>query len=216
MEAKRMEVPKSVGISKDALNALPLRSYEGRVRVVRTDSEASDAVAALRRDRVLGFDTETRPSFRRGESHPPALVQLASRNQAAVFQLRFLTLPGPLGDLLGDPSVIKAGIALTRDVKELQSHFALDAAGFMEIETMAKGLGIANGGLRGLAGLLLGFRISKAARTSNWAADVLTPQQVAYAATDAWIGREVYLKLERMSKKVGAPLPPALSFLAEF
>ena len=94
-----------------------------------------------------------------------------------------------------------------RDVRDLQTLRPLTPGGFVELEVLAQSLGIKNQGLRGLAALLLGFRMSKAARTSNWSSVNLTPQQVAYAATDAWAGREIYLKLLRAARSKGLPIP---------
>jgi ribonuclease D len=197
----------AAAITPEEINALPLKSYEGPVHVVRSREELEKALAALRRQRVLGFDIETRPSFRKGVVYPPALVQLAGEHAAYIFQLALLPSLDGLFALLENPSIVKAGVAPGRDVRDLRTLRPLTPGGFVELESLAQSLGIRNQGLRGLAALLLGFRMSKAVRTSNWSSVHLTPQQVAYAATDAWAGREIYLKLQRAARSKGVAIP---------
>lgn len=194
-------------ITSEEINALPLKSYGGPVHVIRTREQSDKALGALGRQKVLGFDIETRPSFRKGVVYPPALVQLASEHAAYIFQLALLPSLDGLYALLEDPAIVKAGVAPARDVRDLQTLQPLTPGGFVELEVLAQSLGIKNQGLRGLAALLLGFRMSKAARTSNWSAVNLTPQQVAYAATDAWAGRKIYLRLYREAKNRNLPIP---------
>jgi len=202
-------------ISKDAINSLPLRSYAGPVEVVRTEAQLAAALHALRGESPLGFDTETRPAFRRGESYSPSLLQIASSREVFLFQLKPLGRAAGLRALLGDPSVLKAGVAVTYDVLKLREILPFEPAGFLEIETLARAMSIRNGGLRSLAALLLGFRISKAAQTSRWDSDRLTPTQVAYAATDAWASREVFLKLAELNALAGNPPPQPILFVPD-
>ncbi len=145
----------------------------------------------------LGFDTETRPAYKKGESYLPSLLQLASDDEVFIFQLKHLGLAKPLCEILADSTIIKAGVSLDYDIRELKKLSHFKAAGFMDLGNLAKKAGIKNHGLRGLAAVFLGERISKGMRTSNWAKDVLTPQQVQYAATDAWVGRRLYLAQEK-------------------
>lgn len=183
-------------MSDEEINSLPSRSYEGEVKVVRDLSALREAVTSLRREEILGFDTETRPSFWKGRKYPPALLQLAGKDAVFIFQIKQTGLPEELCALLSDPNIIKAGVALKQDVKELRHLTPFTPAGFFDLGEYAKKLGLKNHGLRGLAGVLLGFRIPKGGtRTSNWATESLSPAQIRYAATDAWVGRELYLKL---------------------
>lgn len=182
-------------MSKEEINTRPIRKWEGAVHLIRTPAELGRAVHALADEAVLGFDTETRPAYHKGESYPPSLLQLAGETAVYLFQLNRLGLPGPLRRILADPGVVKAGVALAYDLKELRRLSAFKPAGFVDLGGLAKEEGIQNHGLRGLAAVLLGFRIAKGAQTSNWARDALTPTQIQYAATDAWVGRELYLKL---------------------
>lgn len=183
-------------LDKDAVLALPIRSYDGPVHFVDFDEAETDACAILRREPIVGFDTETKPCFERGGCNPTALIQLAGAAGVWLFSLQRLRDKGPLAALFEDPAVLKAGVALGDDVKKLQEIFPFEAAGFTDLAAMARSLGFKAAGLRNLAGNFLGFRISKGAKTTNWERWPLSPAQVRYAATDAWVSREVFLKLQ--------------------
>ena len=185
-------------ISKAEISALPRRSYTGHIHVVDSDAKMHAAVQALSGEEVLGFDTETRPAFKAGESYPPALVQLAASGSVYIFQLRYITSYGPLAGILADKHVLKAGIAVRDDIIKLGTVSAFKPSGFIELAEMSSRLGIKNAGLRGLAALLFGFKISKHAKISRWDTPKLTQEQIVYAATDAWICREIYFELKAM------------------
>jgi len=182
-------------MEKEEINACPMAQWNGPVSVVQTQAELAVAMTKLAGQFLLGFDTETRPAYTVGESYPPSLLQLAGETEVFLFQLKPLGLAQPLRDLLADPAVIKAGVSLDYDIRELKKLTDFQAAGFVDLGDLAKKSGIKNHGLRGLAAVLLGFRISKGAQTSNWANAVLAPHQIQYAATDAWVGRQLYLTL---------------------
>ena len=184
--------------SKEEINDLPIRRYEGPVEVIRTQEELDKAMERLRGQAVLGFDTESRPSFRKGKYYPPSLVQLATADRVYIIQLTWLPLNDTLAGLLGAPDVLKVGAAIHDDVKELQKLHDFTPDGIVDLGDMAKDLGLETRGLRSLAANILGVRISKAARCSNWAGKKLQNQQIVYAATDAWIGRELYFKLKEL------------------
>ena len=197
--------PREVDVSSDAawprmtreqINAHPIRKYQGRIHLIRTSEEIEPAVQQLEKEAVLGFDTETRPTFRVGQSYPPAVLQLAGEHAAYIFQLQHCRLSEALCRLLANPRIVKAGVAWNRDVQELRKLASFTPAGFVDVGELAQQAGCPNPGLRGLAPLLLGFRVSKHAQTSNWAKATLTPAQIEYAATDAWVGRELYQKLQ--------------------
>lgn len=189
-------------MSKDEINSCPIKRWTGPVHVVQTSEEASEAAEKLAGQEVLGFDTETRPAYIKGERYLPSLMQLASETEVFLFQLKHLGLVKPLCDILADPAIIKTGVGLNYDIRELKKLSRFKAAGFVDLGNLARQVNIKNHGLRGLAAVLLEFRISKGAQTSNWAKDVLTPQQIQYAATDAWVGRKLHqaLKQEIMNK----------------
>ncbi len=185
-------------MTKEQINAHPMRRYQGPIHVIRRPEQIEQAVRQLEEEKVLGFDTETRPTFRVGQSYPPAVLQLVGEQAAYIFQLRHCRLSPPLLGLLANPEIVKAGVALDRDVQELNKLASFTPAGFVDVGELAKQAGCMHHGLRGLATLLLGFRVSKSSQTSNWANGTLTPAQIEYAATDAWVGRELYHKLQRL------------------
>ena len=173
---------------------LPVVRYRGPIRAVATEEDLHRAVQEIRAERVVGFDTESRPSFRKGKSHAPSLVQIATSRAAHLFQLARVDCSRALADVLGNPRIIKAGVALTRDLAELQKLFPFTPANVVDLSDIAKRRGMKQTGLRNLAGLFLGGRITKGPRTSNWARQNLSPNQQRYAATDAWACRELYLR----------------------
>ena len=182
-------------LSKEAINELPMLAYEGEVLLVQTEGELSRALNSLRGETLLGFDTESRPSFKKGKVYPTSRVQLASSKLVVLIRLNHVGFTEPLAALLADPGVVKAGVAIRDDMRSLQKLHDFTPAGLADLADMAKKRGIKAQGLRTLAAHLMGGRISKAAQCSNWAKKTLTPQQVRYAATDAWIGRELYLRM---------------------
>ena len=185
---------------KDEINDCPMERWTGPVNVVQTKDELAAAMHKLAGHTLLGFDTETRAAYTKGESYPPSLLQLANDDEVFLFQFKHLGLAKPLREILADSAIIKAGVSLDYDICELKKISRFKAAGFVDLGDLAKKAGIKNHGLRGLAAVLLGFRISKGAQTSNWARDVLTQKQIQYAATDAWVGRKLYLALEHMDQ----------------
>ncbi|MEJ2367592.1 MAG: 3'-5' exonuclease domain-containing protein 2 [Acidobacteriota bacterium] len=194
-----MEENERQELTPQEINQLPLRAYEGPVHLVKDSETLARATADLELETVLGFDTETRPSFRKGESHLPALVQLATHAAVYLFQIKRIRDRSPLARILSRSLTIKTGVGMDFDVKQLREVFPFEPQGFVDLVTLSEPLGIKAAGLRNLAANLLGFRISKARKISNWARRDLTPAQITYAATDAWISRELYLKLKAMS-----------------
>jgi ribonuclease D len=189
--------PEKKHITKAEINELPMQAYEGTIHLFNTEVEADAAAAKLLKESLLGFDTETRPAFRKGESYDPSLLQLATENDVYLFQIQQCGLTPNLIKVLSSPDIIKAGVALERDVSELQAMEPFDAAGFVELAQPAKEAQIKNLGLRGLTAILFGFRISKKEQVSNWARKELTESQQTYAATDAWLGRKIYLAFQK-------------------
>ena len=185
-------------ISPDDVNALPIRRYEGEVRLVATREDLERATADFAAERVVGFDTETRPSFRVGESYPPALAQAATARAVWLFPLLRLDCAGVLGRLLSAKTTVKAGVGLGEDLRQLRKSFAFEPHAIADIGAVARRHRLEKSGVRPLAAMFLGFRIPKGAKTTNWAVQRLSPQQIAYAATDAWACRELYLKFEAL------------------
>ncbi len=180
-------------LNSEEINALPQLKYDGPVELLKTEQAASAAVKELAAETLLGFDTETRAAFRKGESYNPSLLQLCSSSKVYIFQLRGTGLCADMRRLLANPEIIKAGVAVKRDIQELQQLNSFKAAGFVDLGETARKAGMHHHGLRGLVALLLRGRLSKQAQRSNWARRELSPYQVAYAATDAWVSRKLYL-----------------------
>jgi ribonuclease D len=185
-------------LSKTEINSLPLRYYNGAIRIIQTAEQAKDACAILIKEKVLGFDTETRPAFKKGQSYLPSLLQLAGTKVVYLFQLSQCGLTDSIIILLSNVNIIKSGVAINQDLTELQQILNFEPAGFVDLGDIARSKGLPHHGLRGLAAYLLKFRISKSGRTSNWSVNQLTKKQIKYAATDAWVGRELYLKYKQI------------------
>ncbi len=184
-------------ITPESINALDIRRYEGEVLIVASHADVARAAEDLAAERVVGFDTETRPSFRVGESHPPALAQIATARAVYLFQLQRIDHSALLARLLGSDTV-KAGVGVADDLRQLRQVFHFEPRGFVDLGIVARRHGLEKTGVRTLAALFLGCRIPKGTKTSNWAHPRLTRQQIAYAATDAWVCRELYLKFEEL------------------
>lgn len=180
-------------LSRDEINELELKSYDGPIEVVRTQAHMLEAVRELKKETLLGFDTETRPAFKKGVSYPTSLLQLAGDNTVYIFQLQFLDDFSKLFSILANKKIIKAGVSIADDVKELQQLAPFNAAGFVDLGKCARDRDMMHHGLRGLAALLLGFRITKSGQRYNWSRPRLNNYAIKYAATDAWIGRKLYL-----------------------
>jgi len=182
-------------ISKKEISVLPLKHYTGPIHVIDSDVKMRAAMRSLGREKVLGFDTETRPAFKKGESYLPSLLQLAVSDGVYIFQIGRINSHKPLAGILADRNVLKTGISVSDDIKKLNDVLPFKPSGFIELASMAAKAGIKNAGIRGLAALLFGFRISKQTQCSRWDAPTLAHAQIVYAATDAWICREIYFTL---------------------
>jgi ribonuclease D len=185
-------------ISREDMALLPIRRYEGEVRWAATPGDLEDALADVGQEDILGFDTETRPAFSKGESHLPCLVQVATARRVYLFPLRQPDVFPVIAQMLADPRRVKAGVALANDLRPLKLLFPFVEQNVLDLGLVARRLGLGQTGLRNLAGIFLGFRIPKGARTSNWAAPRLSAAQITYAATDAWACRELLLQLRKL------------------
>ena len=185
-------------ISREEMNELPIRRYEGTVHVVARHSDVEHAMQDILQESVVGFDTEARPAFSPGESYPPALVQFASASAVYLLQVQHQDLLGAMAEVLSSEKIIKVGVSVTDDIRNLKKLFDFDARSVVDLGKVAQRHGLKQTGVRNLAGIFLGARIPKGAKTTNWAVRRLTPQQVAYAATDAWACRELYLRFKEL------------------
>ena len=181
-------------ISREEMAALPIRRYEGEVVVVETPRDLDRAWEDLAQETMIGWDTETRPAFRVGEAYLPCLVQAATARAVYLFPLPKMDFSGVLGGLFAAPEIVKVGISVKDDLRQLKRVIPFEEAAVLDAGTVAHRHGLRQTGLRNLAGIFLGCRVPKGAKTTNWAAPRLSAQQVAYAATDAWACRELYLR----------------------
>ena len=181
-------------ISREALGELPIRRYEGDVHIVAAPDEVERALVDILAEEVVGFDTETRPAFRKGESYAPSLAQVATARAVYLFQLQRQDFSAVFGEILGAERTVKAGVSVADDLRSLERLFPFQPRAIVDVGHLARRHGLKQTGVRNLAGILLGFRIPKGAKTTNWAAPRLTPQQIQYAATDAWACRELLLR----------------------
>jgi len=185
-------------VSREEVNRLPIVRYAGSIRLVSTAADLQHAAQDILQESVIGFDTETRPAFRPGEAYLPSLVQFATASAVYLLQVQHQELFDVTRDILSSPKVIKAGVSVTDDVRALQKLFAFDEQSVLDLGKIARRHGLKQTGVRNLAAIFLGARIPKGAKTTNWAARRLTPEQIAYAATDAWTCRELYVRFKEL------------------
>ena len=186
-------------IPKEILDELPVRSFEGKIYLIDSKKDIHNAVEDLKNQTLLGFDTETRPVFKKGVYHKVSLLQLATEDKAYLFRLNEIGLPKELANILSDNNIIKTGVAIKDDIKALQKLNRFIPGAFIELQKYVDEFGIEDNGLKKITGNVLGFRISKGARLTNWDNKVLTDTQLKYAATDAWVSYEIYSKLSKLN-----------------
>jgi ribonuclease D len=186
-------------ISREDMSELPIRRYEGAVHLATAPQELQRALQDIRQESVVGFDTETRPAFRPGESYLPSLVQFATASAVYLLQVQQQDYSAVMREIFASERTIKAGVSVTDDLRNLKKLFAFEEQAVVDLGKVARRHGMKQTGVRNLAGIFLGARIPKGAKTTNWAARRLTPQQIAYAATDAWACRELYLRFRELN-----------------
>jgi ribonuclease D len=191
----RVDLAEKLTISNEEMLLLEMKSFRGEIVLIDSEKEIGLAINALQDADVLGFDTETRPSFKKGEFHKVALMQLAIPGKVFLIQIHKTGLPDELLRILANPKIIKAGVAIRDDIKALQKFKRFHPEGFVDLSIVAREKGIGVESVKKLTALLLGFRISKTAQTSNWELPTLSEKQIEYAATDAWVCLEIYRKL---------------------
>lgn len=183
-------------ITKVEVNELPLGKYEGNIVIVDTPIQIADALEDIENENIIGVDTETRPTFKKGALNKTALIQIATRKKVYLFRLNKMGFPHSLARIFENPQIQKIGIAVLQDMKELSDEYhPFQHNNVTDLNILCKTLDFKNIGARNLTAMVLGFRISKRQQTSNWEATELSEGQLRYAATDAWVAREVYLKL---------------------
>jgi ribonuclease D len=182
-------------ITLEEINSLPLRSFEGKIVLVQDPETASQAFEEINAHEVVGFDTETRPSFHKGQFYHVALLQIALSHTVYLIRLNGTGITKEMISFFENENILKAGVGVRDDIRVLQKLHRFKAEGFLELTTLSKEAGLQVESVKKLTALLLGFRISKSAQTSNWEASSLNEKQINYAATDAWVCLEIYKKL---------------------
>lgn len=182
-------------IDKAEIDQLPLFVFTGEIIVIEDSEHAAQTARFLRENPLVGFDTETRPAFHKGESYKVGLLQLATQDQVYLFRLNKCGFGKELRDLLSDPVVVKIGVGIRDDLRNLRKSGEFTPASFVDMQEYAVRFGIEDKSFSKLMAIIFGVRISKKQRVSNWEAPVLTEAQIRYAATDAWGALKMYEKL---------------------
>jgi ribonuclease D len=182
-------------ITPEEIAGHELSWFKGEIVVIEDITTFHKVIPKLRGTGLLGFDTETRPNFKKGRKNPVSLIQLATEDLACLFRINKIGLPEELISILSDPEVVKAGVAVHDDIRFLSGVRKFTPGGFVDLQSYVRDYGIQSSGLKKLTAIVLGFRISKRQQVTDWEADQLTEAQQIYAATDAWVCREIYSKL---------------------
>jgi len=187
-------------ITNQEIELLPRKEFPGRIIVVDNSEAMKEAEEVLAKATVLGYDTETRPAFRKGVKHKMALLQLTTDNTALLFRLLRIELSPAVIDALQNPDIKKVGAAIRDDIKGMQKRAKFKPEGFIDLQSIVEEWGIGEKSVKKMAAIVLGIKVSKAQRLSNWEANKLTPAQQDYAAMDAWTCGQIYTKLMNTPK----------------
>jgi ribonuclease D len=184
-------------ISNDDVTALEAIHFDGKIEIVDSVERLNEVCKALSAESIIGFDTETRPSFKAGVSNKIALMQLSTESHCYLIRLNHMPLARSLMEILHNEKIVKVGVDVKNDLSGLQKLRHFTPRGFVDLQSIVGNYGIEDKSLRKMSGIVLGKKVSKAQRLSNWEAKQLTPQQQMYAATDAWVCIEIYNKLTK-------------------
>lgn len=182
-------------ITNEQAAELPAAHFDGKIVVVESDAQITAVCRDLAGQKIIGFDTETRPSFKAGITNKVALLQLSTHNRCYLIRLNKMKLHNALLKILSNPNILKIGADVAGDLRSLHTLRHFNERGFIDLQHIARDWGVEEKSLRKMSALVLGKRVSKAQRLSNWEAGTLTPQQQMYAATDAWVCIKIYEKL---------------------
>ena len=186
-------------IDNDEIVKLPRLSFAGEAFVISTEEELWDKIKLFSTSSILGFDTESKPSFKKGRNNGIALVQLSDERTALIIRVKEVGLPNELVAILENEKIVKVGAAIRDDLKGLKSIRNFNPKGFVDLQQIAGNYNIEGQSVRKLAAIVLGVRVSKSQQLSNWEAESLSFAQIDYAATDAWVCREIYQKLNAVN-----------------
>lgn len=185
-----------IRLTNDEINELPLVHYQGPIMLVKTDAELNRVMPDILAEPVIGFDTETQPTYSKGVVHLPSLIQLATAYRVYLIQVCRVSFDQRLARVLENPKQLKVGVAIGDDMKLLARLHPFTPAGMVDLGDVARKYDLWSQGLRPLAANFLGIHISKGQQCSNWSARELSEKQILYAATDAWLGRRLYQRMQ--------------------
>ena len=185
---------------KKKIQTLPCIHFDGRIIVIFTERDADKAVDYLMKQTVLGFDTETRPTFQKGKMHQVALLQVSTHDTCFLFRLNEIGLTDSIIRLLEDTTITKVGLSLQDDMRGLNQRRNFTPGTFVELQKEVKDIGIEDNSLQKIYANLFGKKISKGQQLSNWEADILSEAQQKYAATDAWACIKIHEEVARMKR----------------
>lgn len=186
----------SASISKEAMENLPKATYPGKIHLIDNLANVNKAIEILSQEPgVIGFDTETRPSFQKGIQYDVALLQLSTATDCFLFRLNLIGIPPALNDLLSNPNIIKVGLSVHDDIRGLKRKGKFDPQGFVELQRLCPAYGIKDASLQKIYAIVYGEKMSKGQRLTNWEAKELTLQQQTYAALDAWASLRIFLRI---------------------
>ncbi|MBI9052223.1 MAG: 3'-5' exonuclease domain-containing protein 2 [Bacteroidales bacterium] len=184
-------------LSNEDINELPIYQFNGGIFVIDTFDKLDDCLPLLKNQKILGFDTETKPSFKKGKVNPVSLLQISTQHESFLIRINKIGLPEEIMNILKDPKVKKIGLAIKDDIKILKNISNFEAKEFIDLQDYAEEFGIEAKSLKKITGIVLDKRISKSQQVTNWERDELTEAQQVYAATDAWICLQIYKKLNQ-------------------
>ncbi len=182
-------------ITNEEIKDYPLVQFAGKVFIIDTHKKVEDFAGLLKNQQIIGIDTETRPSFKKGANNPVSLLQLATPSQAFLFRVNLIGLPKPLVEIFENPEIKKIGLALKDDIQILKRLNNFEAESFIDLQHYVKAFGIKSTSLKKIMAIIFEQRISKSQQVTNWDRPELTEAQQIYAATDAWACLQIYRKL---------------------
>ncbi len=184
-------------LSNEEINELPIYQFEGGIFVIDTFEKLDYYLPLLENQKLLGFDTETKPSFKKGKVNPVSLLQITTCNEAFLIRINKIGLPDEIKKILSDKDVFKIGLAIKDDIKILQEISHFEANSFIDLQDYVEDYGIVAKSLKKITAIVLNKRISKSQQVTNWEREELAEAQKVYAATDAWACLKIYKTLNR-------------------
>ena len=191
----------STHIEKSTITTMPTIVFEGQIITIDTVEDTDKAVKALSGETIIGIDTETRPSFKKGIQHTVSLIQLSTADTCFLIRLNRVNMPDSLISLLENKNITKVGLSLHDDFQALSKRRKFNPGAFFDLQKYVKEFGIEEMSLQKIFAIVFGQRISKSQQLSNWENDVLTDKQKQYAATDAWACLRIYNELKQSKQQ---------------